>query len=227
MQKLCANKRFVLLAGLMALALVALVGGSFVISTVYAANHSSLQDAAAQKSSAGQSGCDNKVLKCQRDASSPDTKGVFTIIDVNGNTIHAKVVESPAEVRTTGTIITTSKTLYTPDAGIVSAGTTVDVFGTANSDGSITATSIALPGNTSFQEGRITSVGGTSIIVQNKNLALTIHLTSDTTFKKIQLPSKESQPVSPGTLKVGQVIQAGGTLNSDGSLTASVVLIEE
>ena len=44
MQKRRVHKRFVLLAILMALALVALIGGSFVLSSAYAANHGSLQE---------------------------------------------------------------------------------------------------------------------------------------------------------------------------------------
>ncbi len=61
MQKRCVHKRFVLLAGLMALALVALMGGSFVLPAASAANHGSSQGAAAHSTSAEQSGCGKKV----------------------------------------------------------------------------------------------------------------------------------------------------------------------
>ena len=160
MQKRCVHKRFVLLAILMALALVALIGGSFVLSSAYAANHGSLQEAATQKTSAEQAGCGKKVPGCEGNASSPDTKpGTHT-------------------------------------------------------------------GDTPSLEGRITSISGTTIIVQSKNLVSTIHLTSNTTFIKFNPLNKESQPASRSVLKIGQVIQAEGTLNSDGSLAASMVSIE-
>ena len=160
MQKQCVHKRFILLAGLLALALLALIGGSFVLPAAYAANHGSSPGAAAHSTSAEQSGCDKKVPGCEGNASSPDTK----------------------------------------------PGTH--------------------PGDTPSLEGRITSISGTTIIVQSKNLVSTIHLTSNTTFIKFNPLNKESQPASRSVLKIGQVIQAEGTLNSDGSLTASMVSIE-
>src|SRR5437868_15082232 len=62
MQKRCVHKRFVLLAILMALALVALIGGSFVLSSAYAANHGSLQEAATQKTVQNRPGVARKSL---------------------------------------------------------------------------------------------------------------------------------------------------------------------
>jgi len=160
MRKRHIHKRFVLLAGLMALALVALIGGSFVIPAAYAANHGSSEGATAQKTSAEQAGCGKKVPGCEGNASSPDTK--------------------PG----------------------------------------------SRPGDTPSLEGRITSISGTTIIVQSKNLVSTIHLTINTPFIKFNPLNKEAQPASRSVLKIGQVIQAEGTLNSDGSLTASMVIIE-
>ncbi len=160
MQKRCVHKRFILLAILMSLALVALIGGSFVRPVVYAANHGSSPGAAAHSTSAEQSGCGKKVSGCEGNASSPDTK--------------------PG----------------------------------------------SRPGDTPSLEGRITSISGTTIIMQSKNLVSTIHLTSNTTFIKFNPLNKDSQPASRSVLKIGQVIQAEGTLNSDGSLAASMVTIE-
>ncbi len=160
MQKRCVHKRFVLLAGLMALALVALIGGSFVLPAASAANHGSSQGAAAHSTSAEQSGCGKKVPGCEGNASSPDTK--------------------PG----------------------------------------------SRPGDTPSLGGRITSISGTTIIVQSKNLVSTIHLTFNTPFIKFNPLNKKSQPASRSVLKIGQVIRAEGTLNSDGSLEASMVMIE-
>jgi hypothetical protein len=158
MQKQRANKNLALLAGLLALALIALIEGS---SAASAANQGSSQGVTLQKTSTAQSGCARKVPGCQGNASSSDTK------------------------------------------------------------------SAARRGDTPSLGGRITSISETTIIVQSKNLVSTIHLTSATTFVKFSPLNKASQPASQSAIKVGQVIQAEGTLQSDGSLTAAVVIIEQ
>ena len=160
MQRRFVHKRFVLLAGLMALALAALIGGSFVLPAASAANHGSSRGAAAHSTSAEQTGCDKNVPGCEGNARSPDTK------------------PGPR------------------------------------------------PGDTPSVGGHITSISGNTVMVQSKNLVSTIRLTSNTSFIKFNPLNKESQPASRSVLKVGQVIQAEGTLNSDGSLTASMVMIE-
>ncbi len=161
MRKRRANKKFFLLAGLLALALAALIGGSFVIPAAHAANQGSSQGVTLQKPSTAQSGCGKKVPGCEEIASPLDMKSGVRL------------------------------------------------------------------GDTPSLEGRIISISGTTIIAQSKNLVSTIHLTSATTFVQINPLNKASHPASRSALKVGQVIQAEGTLKSDGSLMASVVVIEQ
>lgn len=104
------------------------------------------------------------------------------------------------------------------------AGKTPGCQGTVSS--SSTKTGVR-PGDTPSLEGSIIHLSETTIIVQAKTRVSMIHLTSATTFLEVNPLSKASQAASYSALKIGQVIQAEGTLQPDGSLVAVVVMIEQ
>lgn len=76
--------------------------------------------------------------------------------------------------------------------------------------------------------GVITQIDGSTITLQSKNLTPAVHLTAKTAYYKLTIgeqKTKQQAPASRGDLKVGETIEASGTLNSDGSLTAGAVFI--
>jgi len=85
------------------------------------------------------------------------------------------------------------------------------------------------PGLANGASGTITKIDGSTITVQAKDQTSTILVTGSTTFSKghvdLQAHTKSSQPASFSDLAVGETIQAYGKVNSDGSLTASNVVI--
>ena len=85
------------------------------------------------------------------------------------------------------------------------------------------------PGPANGASGTITKIDGSTITVQAKDQTFTILVTHSTTFSKgqadLQTHTKSSQPASFRDLAVGETIDAQGTLNRDGSLTASHVVI--
>ena len=85
------------------------------------------------------------------------------------------------------------------------------------------------PGPANGASGTITKIDGSTITVQAKDQTFTILVTHSTTFTKgqvdLQTHTKSSQPASFRDLAVGETIDAYGTLNRDGSLTASNVVI--
>lgn len=89
---------------------------------------------------------------------------------------------------------------------------------TRQTDGTfkITAIQVVLP----EVGGTVTAVGGSSLTVsQRDGTTKTINLTSSTTYRLA------GQASSKDAIKVGSVVEAEGTSNSDGSLTASLVEI--
>lgn len=142
--------------------------------------------------------------------------GVLTVTAINGQTITAKQANG-----STITIKTTSSTVYTRAGQKVSAsdiktGENIHVRGTRNSDSSISATNIdiVLPGS----GGMISAIKGDTITVKDpRGNTHTIKVTSSTSFLNGQ------QKITLSSLKVGENIHAVGTLNSDGSLTATTV----
>jgi hypothetical protein len=85
------------------------------------------------------------------------------------------------------------------------------------------------PGPANGASGTITKIDGSTITVQAKDQTFTILVTHSTTFSKgqadLQTHTKSSQPASFRDLAVGETIDAQGTVNRDGSLTASNVVI--
>jgi hypothetical protein len=215
MEKKPSAKKLLIMAGILTLTLVAFLAGGMVLSWAHA-------------ESQGKPG--------QQDTPGPanGTKGTVTVNSVAGNTIQATVLDLPNFPKNRAvTITTTASTIYDPDKSVVAPGKTIFVAGTVNQDGSITASHIGFFDPTiGSLSGTITNIDGSTITVQaedkqGKDTTFTILVTASTTFSKVDLQThtKSSQPASFSDLAVGETIEADGTVNSDGSLTASNVVI--
>lgn len=218
-------KKLLLIVGTLALALTAFIAGGILMPSAQAASTHSLDQHTTQ------SKCDTKNPPCKGErprSSTNQVKGIVTINKVSGNTLQATVVEPSEKKGSTVTIITSSSTIYKPDSSVVAVGKTIFVFGTVNSDGSITAQGIAFfdPTVTNFG-GVVTRIDGSTITVRVKDNTHTIVVTTNTTFLKAYPATKKIQPASQSDLKVGELIKARGKLNGDGSLTAEAVLIAQ
>ncbi len=212
MEKKPSANQLLLSAGILTLMLVAFLVGGVVLTSAHAAGRGTPD----QK---GPSGPANR------------TKGMVTVNSVDGNTIHATALMlANFPEKSAVTIITTAKTIYVPDKSVVAPGKTVSLAGTVNKDGRITASAIAFYDPTIGDlSGTITNIDGLTITAQAKEKTFTIRVTDSTTFSKghvdLQTHTKSSQPASFRDLAVGEPIQAEGQWNSDGSLTASHVVI--
>src|SRR6266851_5306695 len=130
-------KKLLLVACTLSLTLAAFIVGAIVMSSsAQAASTHTLQRSAAQ------SGRDKKGPGCKSDHQgllTNQTKGIVTVNSVAGNRIQATYLEPLDKRGKTVTVTTTSSTTYKPDPSIVAAGKTIFVYGTVNSDGTITA----------------------------------------------------------------------------------------
>jgi hypothetical protein len=212
MEKKPSAKKRLIMAGMLTLTLVAFFAGAIVLSSAHAAS----------KGKPGQPGTPGPANA---------VKGVVTVNSVAGNTIKATVLALPNVPKNSAvTITTTASTIYDPDQSVVAPGKTISVVGTVNQDGSITASRIGLYDPTIGDvSGTITKIDGSTITVQAKDQTFTILVTDSTTYSKAQVDpqahTKSSQPASFSDLAVGETIDANGTLNRDGSLTASSVVL--
>ena len=214
MEKKPSTKKRLIIAGILTLTLVTFFAGGIVLSLAHAAS---------MGGKPGQQGTPGPANAA---------KGTVTVNSVAGNTIKATVLELlPNFTKNSAiTITTTASTIYDPDKSVVAPGKTIYVVGTVNQDGSITASNIGFYDPTMVNlSGTITKIGGSTITVQAKDQTFTILVTHSTTFSKAQVDlqthTKSSQPASFSDLAVGETIEAYGKLNSDGSLTASNVVI--
>ena len=73
--------------------------------------------------------------------------------------------------------------------------------------------------------GRISALSGADITVRTRSKTTTVVYTSATTFKTMSGPSGASSHSAASALKVGDFIGAQGTKNSDGTVTASSIVI--
>lgn len=212
MEKKPSAKKLLIIAGILTLTLVAFLAGGIVLSSVHAESQ-------------------GKPGKPGTPGPANGTKGIVTVNSVAGNTIQATVLDLPNFPKNSAvTITTTASTIYDPDKGVVAPGKTVFVAGTVNQNDSITASHIGFYDPTIGDlSGTITKIAGSTITVQAKDQTFTILVTASTTFSKGQFDpqthTKSSQPASFSDLAVGETIEAHGKLNSDGSLTASHVVI--
>ncbi len=73
--------------------------------------------------------------------------------------------------------------------------------------------------------GRISALSGADITVRTRSKTTTVVYSSATTFKTMSGPSGASSNSSASALKVGDFVGAQGTKNSDGTVTASSIVI--
>lgn len=143
--------------------------------------------------------------------------GGITITAISGSNISLKTVDG-----WTRTIAITSDTTLTKGTATIAlsdlkVGDEVRFAQTRQTDGSFTITKLAvvLP----HAGGTVTAVSGSSITVtQRDGSTATIKVTSSTTYDVSGTTGKALSDV-----KVGMLVGAVGTRNSDGSLTASAV----
>src|SRR5215469_16739831 len=215
-------KKLLLIVGILSLTLAAFIAGGITMSSAQAASTNALDKSSAQ------AGCDKNDPKCKGDHRDNQTKGIVTVNNVSGNQIQATFLEPSDKKGSAVTITTTSSTIYKPDQSVVAVGKTIFVSGTVNSDGSITARVLGFYDPTIANYGGVvTRIDGSMITVQAKGLTHMVHLTASTTFLKGQPKTKATSPASRSDLKMGDIVEAHGKLNSDGSLTAETVLIAQ
>lgn len=223
MEKKSAIKRLLIIAGILTLTLVAFFAGGIVLSSAYATN----------VGQPGQQGTPGPANTAKDTGTANDTaKGIVTVNSVAGNTIKATVLELLPNFTKNSvvTITTTASTTYDPDKNVVAPGKTIEVAVTVNQDGSLTASYIGFSDPTmGHLNGTITNIDGSTITMQAEDKT-TILVTDSTTFSKEQYDlsthTKSSpQPASFSDLAVGEFIKVDGTWNSDGSLTASNIVI--
>lgn len=144
---------------------------------------------------------------------------ILTVQSVSGATITATDRKGA-----TITVVTTSATKImragaTTTLSALTKNEHIVVRGTLSADGkTITATDIAvvLPG----VHGTVAKVSGDTLTITTPKGAQTVTLTASTTFVK-----DANQTATRADITVGTAIEAQGTLNSDGSLTAETVHI--
>jgi hypothetical protein len=150
-----------------------------------------------------------------------EVNGKVTAIGTNSLTV---LMANSTSVTVTTNTSTTVQILATGATGNLSdivVGSQVEVHGSQKRGGSIIAKSITLLPDGDQLGGRVTAINDKIITVQAPGgISATIVTTSDTTFREGQ------DTASLSDVKVGQDLRAYGTLKSDGSLTATLVLIQ-
>ncbi|MBN9389687.1 MAG: hypothetical protein J0I20_16795 [Chloroflexi bacterium] len=129
---------------------------------------------------------------------------------------------SSTPVTTTRTITVSDSTTYTKGGqssqlSAIAVGDRVNAEGTLSSDGnSLTAlqVNIQLP----HYAGKVTSVNGSTIVIDERGTSRTIEVTADTKYQ-----NGPNQTASLSDVKTGEFINAEGSVDSSGKMTASVV----
>ena len=221
MEKKPSTKRLLIIAGILTLTLVAFIVGGIVLSSAHAVS----------MGKPGRQGPPGPANGTKTPGQVNVAKGTVTVNSVAGNTIKATVLELlPNFTKNSAvTITTTASTIYDPDRSVVAPGKTILVAVTVNQNGSLAASYIGFYDPTmGHLNGTITKIDGSTITVQAEDKT-TILVTDSTTFSKelydLSTHTKSSQPASFSDLAVGEFIKVDGRLNSDGSLTASNVVI--
>jgi len=145
-------------------------------------------------------------------------RGGLTVSSVSGQTIIAKRPDGASVTVKVSSSTTYTRAGKTVSISAVTSGEAIDVRGTRNSDGSVSATrvDIVLP----HVGGRVTAISGSTItITDHEGGTATIHTAASTTVQRAD------QSASVKDIAVGAQINAEGTRNSDGSLNAEAITI--
>ncbi len=123
-------------------------------------------------------------------------------------------------IDTTNSTVVTKGPQTTAKLSDIIKGTLIMATGTLNADGSLAATRIDI--RVPHAGGKITKISGDVITVTGRdNTTHKIDVTATTTY--VDGPTGKATTLS--ALKTGEFIDAEGTLNSDGSLTATTVRV--
>jgi Domain of unknown function (DUF5666) len=145
----------------------------------------------------------------------PQVNGTVSSIDASSIT-----VKQPDG--TSKTVTLTSSTTYrsggqVASAGAVVSGARVDIQGQVAADGTFTATVVNVA--PSAVGGTVSAKSGDTITVRDRaGTSMTVRVTSSTTFQV-----KGVTNATIADIAVGDAIQAQGTHNADGSITATIV----
>ncbi|MEO8272485.1 MAG: DUF5666 domain-containing protein [Chloroflexota bacterium] len=142
--------------------------------------------------------------------------GGITIKAINGNDLSLETGDGWSRTITVDSGTTYAKGGATITLGDLKVGDQIGFRQTKESDGSFTIDKVAviLP----HLGGLVTAIDGSTITVaQRDGTTATIKVTGDTTYKVAGADAKLAD------VKVGMVLAATGTENSDGSLTAAAV----
>jgi hypothetical protein len=159
---------------------------------------------------------DGSVQVVEIDLVPPHVDGTVTAVNTGSLTIQTAA-------GATMTVTVTATTTYSADRASatladVTVGSVARVQGTANADGTFTATSVSV--HPARLGGTVTATTADSITVADASGATaTIHVTATTTYRTA---------TGSGTLAnvtVGSIVRAEGVRNADGSLTATAVRI--
>jgi Cu/Ag efflux protein CusF len=145
----------------------------------------------------------------------PQASGTVKSVDANSATL-------TLPDGTTKTIGLTSSTTYTLNGNAATAadlkvGTRVHATGTVDANGNFTATKVAIaPADV---HGTVTAKSGNTITLKDQaGASVTVNVDGSTTYA-----SRGSTAAGLADIAVGDVLEAEGTLNADGSLTATRV----
>ena len=145
----------------------------------------------------------------------PQVNGTVTSVDASSIT-----VRQPDG--TSKTVTLTSSTTYrvggqAASSGVVVSGVRVDIQGEVASDGTFSATVVNVA--PSAVGGTVSAKSGDTITVKDREgTSVTVRVTSSTTFQV-----KGVTNATIADIAVGDVIQAQGTHDADGSITATIV----
>lgn len=135
----------------------------------------------------------------------------LTVENRNGESITVNVTDE--------TVVNLVETGGQGSLSDIEVGDNVRVRGSRNDDGSVDARGIALLPDGDSVGGRVTSVDGSTITVENRDSSATIIVSDSTTFRN------QDETLSLSDVTEDAHVRAFGDLQGDDSLSAQLVLI--